>query len=274
MPLVPVGTSDVCSFQEERSTLIVNWLFFEGCMSQITRNSRRGSNGLSARCAFEALENRQMLSASPTIWADDEQGKLFTVNVGTGAVHVIGKMPAVMWDIAFDSHGDLYGVSYSNGNSSLWKINPSNASATRIGSVGAIVNSLVFAANGKLYAAGNNLYQINTSTGHGTVVGNQHLNGYSSSGDLAFDSVGNLYLSTTSNDLVRVSLTTGGATRIGSIGFSEVYGLAFASNGVLYGMSNATDQIFTINRSTGKGTLISSFAGKGVEGIDGSTVAP
>ena len=60
------------------------------------------------------LEGRQLLSASPTLYADDTQGRLFTVVPSTGAVHVIGQMPAVMTDIAFDSHGNLYGVDFTS----------------------------------------------------------------------------------------------------------------------------------------------------------------
>jgi streptogramin lyase len=218
----------------------------------------------------ESLEARQLLSAAPTLWADDAQGRLFTVNPGTGQVHVVGKMPAVMFDIAFDAHGNLYGVDNAP-TSNLWKINPNNASASKIGSVGTFVNSLVFSTKGTLYGAGNALYAINTVNGHGTRVGNSNLNGFSSAGDLAFDSTGALYLSTTNNNLVRVNISTGAATLVGPIGFKEVYGMAFGPNGVLYGMSDATDQIFSISRTTGHGTLLSSFANKGVVGVNGSS---
>jgi len=57
-------------------------------------------------------------------------------------------------------------------------------------------------SNGTLYAAGSSLYQINTGTGHGTTVGTGNLSGSSSAGDLAFDTNGNLFLSTTNNELV------------------------------------------------------------------------
>lgn len=237
------------------------------------RQSAAASHRSSRRPAtLERLEDRQLFSAAPTLWADDNQGRLFTVNVATGNVHVIGQMPAVMFDIAFDAKGNLYGVDSGNGsNSALWKINPTNASATRIGNVGAFVNALVFSRTGTLYAAGSSLYAVNTATGHGAAVGTGHLSGYASAGDLAFDAAGNLYLSTSSNQLVRVSTSTGAATLVGSMGFQQVFGMAYGPDHVLYGLSNATDQIFTINPANGHGTLESSFANKGVAGVNGST---
>jgi hypothetical protein len=219
------------------------------------------------RACIEGLEGRQMLSASPTVWADDEAGRLFTVNVGSGQTHVIGQMPAEMYDIAFSPTGTLYGVdSYSN----LWKINPNNASSTEVGPLGTFVNSLVFSASGKLYAAGSRLYTVNTSNGHATGIGN-NLSGFSSAGDLAFDASGNLYLSTSSNDLVRVSTITGAATKIGPIGFQNVFGMAYGPDHVMYGLSDTTQQVFSINLNTGHGTLLSNFANHGLNGVNGST---
>lgn len=231
--------------------------------------SLKGQRGSAVRRAcVETLEERQLLSAAPTLWADDTQGRLFTVNVGSGQVHVVGQMPTVMYDIAFDPHGNLYGV---DGDSALWRINSTNAAATRVGSLGTSVNSLVFSGTGVLYAAGSSLYRVSTANGHASAVGNQSLNGFSSAGDLAFDSSGTLYLSTNSDDLVRVNTSTGGATRIGSLGFDQVYGMAFGPDHVLYGLSNTTEQIFSINLANGHGTLKASFANKGVDGVNGST---
>ncbi len=247
----------------------------EVVMSKQNRKSS-GKRGFSAGRSFgmESLEWRDLLSAAPaaapTLWADDTQGRLFTVNVGTGATHVVGTMPAVMWDIAYDAKGNLYGVDGASGSSSLWKINPANASATRIGALGAQVNSLVFATNGTLYAAGSSLYKVSTTSGKGTKVGTG-LSGYSSAGDLAFDASGNMFLSTSNNNLVKVNPSTGTATKVGALGFNEVYGMAYGPNHVLYGLSNTTDQIFSVNTSTGKGAVTASFANKGVSGVNGST---
>jgi len=225
----------------------------------------------SRRVTIDRLESRTLLSAAPTLWADDAAGRLFTVNVASGAVHVIGQMPADMYDIAYDAKGNLYGVDGASGVSNLWKINPANGSAQEIGSLGASVNSLVFSDSGTLYAAGSALYTINTATGHATMVGTANLSGYASAGDLAFDASGNLDLSASNGDLVRINTTTGAASLIGAMGFDEVYGLAEGPDGVLYGMANSTSQIFSINPATGQGTLLASFANEGVAGVNGTS---
>src|SRR5688500_4696297 len=140
------------------------------------------------RSAVELLENRLMLASGPTLWSHDRTGRLFTVNSGTGAVNIIGRMPEVMFDIAFDANGQLWGV---DATSRLYKINKTNAAVTSVGAVGDFVNSLVFAPDGALLAAGDSLYRINTTTGDGTLLGSlgRAASGTQrrSSGDLAFD---------------------------------------------------------------------------------------
>src|SRR5262249_28657871 len=117
--------------------------------SQSRHWSRRGRR---LRPAIEELEDRVVLS--PVLYAHDRNGKLFDVDVPTGQVNVIGTMSAVMFDIAFDSSGDLYGVDQG---SSLYRIDPRTAATTAIGPVGGFVNGLVFAPDGTLYGAGSEL---------------------------------------------------------------------------------------------------------------------
>src|SRR5436305_498756 len=106
--------------------------------------------------------------ATPVIYIDDSDGILGKVDVPTGNVTVIGNMGVVLTDIAFAPNGDLYGLSFTN----LYKINATNANVTLIGLTGVSdANSLVFGADGKLYAAGivsKNLYQVNPITGVAT----------------------------------------------------------------------------------------------------------
>ena len=66
-------------------------------------------------------------------------------------------------------------------------------------------------------------------------------------GDLVFDKSGRLLLTTTNNHLIQVNPANGAVTNLGTIGYSQVLGLAVGSDGTLYGMSDATDQIFSIN---------------------------
>ncbi len=213
----------------------------------------------------ESLESRTLMSTTPLMYTADSQGRLFELNLTTGQTIILGKMPVVMYDIAFNKSGQLYGVDRT---SVLYKINTSTAAVSRVGSVGAFVNGLTFSSTGVLYASGSNgVYTINTASGRDTLLGT--LGGNTSAGDLAFDYSGNLYLSTNANQLVKIDLTHRKYYVIGNIGFNQVFGLGFA-NGVLYGLSNSSEQAFKINLTTGHGTLISYF-GKNVVGANGAS---
>ncbi len=205
-------------------------------------------------------------TAGPILYIDDSSNQLGTVDVGTGAVTVIGSMGAdTMTDIAFSPTGQLYGVSFTN----LYRINATTGAATLVGSLGlSDQNALVFGSDGTLYAAGNtsgDLYTVNTSTGHASLVG---AIGFDSAGDLAFNN-GNLYMSSTSNQLIRVNTATGAGTLVGNLGFSNVYGLATGDNGVLYGVSGT--QIFSVNTTTGTGTLVLDYSGHGLGNANGTS---
>ena len=239
--------------------------FTPGLFRRSSRRLPRRWDGASQVCS-ERLEDRLLLT---TLFAVDSSDRLFTVDANAGTVNVIGRMGVTMFDIAFNSAGELYGI---NSGSSLYRIDPSTAVATRIGAVGAALSGLQFSPNGTLFGSGSGLYSINVSTGAGTLVGS--FGGIVSAGDLAFDSSGNLFLSTTSNQLARVNTTTGAATVIGSMGFSSVLGLALGDDGVLYGMSDTSQEVFSINTTTGQGTRTSSFSGKGANGVFGATVSP
>ena len=193
--------------------------------------------------------------AAPVLWIDDSANNLGTVDIGTNTVTVIGNMGGdTMTDIAFAPNGILYGVSFAN----LYTINTTTAAATLVGATGQTLNALVFGADGTLYSAGpsgTNLYTVNTTTGSASSIGNI---GFASAGDLAFNA-GNLYMSSTGNTLIRISLPVVGGTSVGAMGFASVFGLATASNGVLYGVSG--NNIFSTNTTTGAGTLVLTYGG-------------
>ncbi|HXM39872.1 MAG TPA: CARDB domain-containing protein, partial [Bryobacteraceae bacterium] len=200
-------------------------------------------------------------------------GNLYSMSPTTFATALIGRLPTVMSDIAA-YNSSLYGISLGSfgSNSVLYTINPNNGSGTAIGSnTGASLNALTFSSSGTLYAAGgNSLYTINTSTGYATLVGSGSGSGtYQSSGDLAFDFAGNLYLTSLGSfgdQLFSLSPATGQGTLIGNIGFSDVYGLAYY-NGTAYGFTLG-GQVLTINPGTGVGTAIANYT----PGFDGTTV--
>ena len=203
--------------------------------------------------------------AGPVLYIDDSDGNLGTVDVQTGAVTVIGATGVVLTDIAFAPNGKLYGISFTD----LYRINPTTAVATRIGAHGiAQGNALVFGDDGTLYAMGNgatDLYTVNLYTGVASVLADI---GFESAGDLAFND-GELYLSSTTNDLIEFDPDTFEVTDVGSFGFDNVYGLATGDDGVLYGVSGT--QVFSVDTATGMGTFLSDYGGQGLLGANGTS---
>jgi hypothetical protein len=157
-------------------------------------------------------------------------------------------------DIASAQSGDLFGISQS----SLYQVDPATGNTAFIGNFGTSVNmnALVFAPNNKLYAAGSDgFFLINPSTGAATRIST--IPGFFSSGDLVFDAASGRFLATSrefsgSDSLYSIGLT-GDAVRIGSVGFSSIWGMAY-SNNVLYGYTAGRQQI-VINPVTGVGTF-------------------
>ncbi len=163
--------------------------------------------------------------------------QLLSINTITGDATVIGHLGGGhnAHELAFDSNTNtLYGVGSTN--SQLLKINTSTGAATVIGSFGiGFVGGLAFDANSNtLYGSDpvgtDQLLTIDTNTGAATTVGSF---GYGFVGGLAFDSNSNtLYGVDRSNpfgQLVTINTSTGAATAVGgSVGVSNVFGLAFA----------------------------------------------
>ena len=194
--------------------------------------------------------------AGPILYIDDARNNLGTVDVATGVGTVIGNMGAdLMTDIAFDPSGNLWGISFAN----TYRINKTTGAATLVGSHGISGgNALVFGADGTLYAAGssNNLFIINTTTGAATAVGSMGAAVFSA-GDLAFNG-GSLFLAATSGYLINVNPTTGAGSPVGNMGITNMYGLATADNGLLYG-TEAT-AVFTVNTATASPTFVTNYS--------------
>lgn len=190
------------------------------------------------------------------LWIADSAGKLGTVDLQTGAVNVIGNMGVTMTDIAFDSRGDLYGVTFT----SLYRIDKATAVATKVGDLGiSSANSLAVDGAGTLYTATNMLYTVDASTGKASSVGNGGAS-YFSEGDLAFvDS--HLYL-TSGSSLVELDPAKGSGTVVGSIGFSGIMAMASDARGDLYGVSGT--RVVSIDSGTGAGTALLDYAGHGL----------
>ena len=203
-------------------------------------------------------------SASATLlWVGDSNGNLGTVDTVSGNVNVIGNMGVTMTDIAFDSSGNLFGISFTD----LYSIDASTATTSLIGShslSSTAKNSLVFGADGTLYAANDSLFSLNTSTGASTLIGNGG-DSYDSSGDLAFIGA-ELFLSSTGgtggDKLVQLDTANGVGSDVGDIGYSGVYGLATDNNVDLYGVAGTS--VLSISTLTGVGSELLDYSGYGL----------
>ncbi len=181
--------------------------------------------------------------------------KLATYDILTKEFNVIGATREVMFDIAMSPEGILYGVD-STGNK-LYTIDRKTAEIKLVGTMNpeGFINSLTFGQYGALYGCqGTNLVKINPKTAAVTIIGDM---GYSSAGDMVFIN-NNLYMSSTTNELILVNISNpGSSSSIKSI--PVTYGLAtvFISEGIcggsyhLYGTSGAYKTIYEINPHNG-----------------------
>ena len=209
------------------------------------------------------------LAAGPKVHLADINGKLGTLDLGNGAVHVIGNMGKFMTDIAFCPGGTLYGIYNFN---KLYRINPANATKTLIGSTGATLNALVCSSAGVLLAMGpnvTNLYRVNRNTGQATIVGPT---GFKSGGDLAFHE-GKLYLTSTVNKLVRLNPANGAVISIFAYNIADMWGLISTGTNKLYGFAFNKAYKFTENAQgpNGATTVVFNFANKGLAKTAGAS---
>lgn len=216
-------------------------------------------------------------SASPAqaVFVGDGNGGLWNLDVNTNDKTYLGLSGVgEMFDIALDpTTSVLYGVTQL---AELYSIDQTNGGATLIGST-AYVTGLTFDSSGTLYGSGGtSVFTIDTSTGSSTLLGDT--GGFISSGDLAFDSSGNLFMSAigglNGDRLISVDTTTGAGTLIGDIGLPNVFGLNFLDS-VLYGFTAGRGTI-TIDTNTGSGTYVAlnGIAATGADGAGGVTPVP
>ena len=186
-------------------------------------------------------------------------GQVGTVDQATGGFTQVASGPAFT-DIALSNTGNLFGITFNQ----LFSINQSSGTSSLIGNLGDSMNGLGFSTSNELYGTGSSgFYKVNTTTGAVSLVAN--ISGFLSSGDIVFDPLNNRFLATSlgsgSDSLFSIALN-GAASKIGNIGFSNVYGLFF-DNGTLFGYTADRKQL-TIDLATGAATF-----NKNVTGVRG-----
>jgi murein DD-endopeptidase MepM/ murein hydrolase activator NlpD len=221
--------------------------------------------------SFINLTNRlyaHSIALNPGIYVVDAEDGTATL-IGMTGVHDIT-------DIALSSNNILYGITFNN----LVRIDPYNGQGTNIGSTGfANLSALVTSPNGLIYAATSNdgrFIRIDENTGNGTLLG-FFGSGLASSGDMAYDSSGELFATVMKTGfatdwLASINPTNGSATLIGDTGFDEVWGLSF-KDGILYGVTSG-GQLIRIDPITGSGTKVGTKANVIYGGLTTTPTAP
>jgi|GEM_PF-6114799 len=218
-------------------------------------------------------------TAGPKIYINDNAGRVWTVTLGTNALHLVGYEETLLTDMAFDPKNHvLYGIDFN----SLYRVSTSTGLATWIGYHGVPGgNALVFDSNGKGYIAGYEnarLYAItNLATGRATSIG--ATGSYKSAGDLTFYN-GSLMmsgftggsLSTAADSLVTISRTTGAVQHVVPTSLRILYGLASPATNQLYGFANSS--LYHLNPTASliqnRAVLIKNFSSFGIGQIYGA----
>jgi len=161
-------------------------------------------------------------------------------------------------DIAIDSVGNFYGVSFST----LYGIDPSTAAVWDIAPLDMSLVGLAATSDGRLIGAGDGLYEIDTTTGETSVLVEEGL--YNTSGDIVGLPDSLLYwlvqsVDDSGDDLVVVDPDSGSTSFRGRIGVSALFGVGYAE-GSLFGFSEA-GEVVEIDPSTGEAVSVSPLPG-------------
>jgi ELWxxDGT repeat protein len=183
------------------------------------------------------------------------------------------------WATAVGTDGTLYTLFNGfSGNARLASVDRASGALMPIGSgIGASMIALEAATDGMLYGVGYDtrlLYRIDPSTGIATAVGNTGISGIM---DLAFDSTGALY-ATTSNRLWTVNLASGATALVGTItgvASGAVMGIMFDAQDTLFATAYvANSPLYQIDRATLAATAVgpSGFDSPHGGDFDGSVI--
>jgi RTX calcium-binding nonapeptide repeat (4 copies) len=166
-------------------------------------------------------------------------------------------------DIARDDSGTLWGIT----SSSLYRVDSQANRAEFVGLLGAGNNldALDFDNNNNLIATDDDgaIYRLNLQTGAAEGIAQIADSRFDSSGDIVFDAASNRFFATSegsgsgSSDILYSFDLNGAFTRVGEIGFSQVFGLAMRGS-ELYGYTRSGSEL-AVNKATGTGTFLQSI---------------
>ncbi len=222
-----------------------------------------------------------VVSASAvTLYASDAIGRdIYTIDTLDGTVMLVGShgIASGFCGLEYSQRGDLLLGLTRLTSAKLYSVDPNTAVTTYIGSLGigyVYEGALAFdPTNGTLYGAnaGSNeqpsIFVVNPSTGVGTIVGLVGSPPHDFDG-LIFDDYGQLYgLDGETQALWKIDKNDPGGpgtqmvgTGLGSgIDMGSVGGITRGPDGLVYGYSSYSHDLFTIDLDTGLATVLYSF---------------
>lgn len=210
------------------------------------------------------LSNADSLVSYATTGGSDG-GRLIRLNLLSGAGTLIGPTGlGAVPGVAINSTGEIYATDVFD----LYRLDAATGIAIRIGPLGEAFTALAFDLNDQLYGSGYvGLYSIDPVTAGITWIGST---GPSFRG-LAFDPLGGtLWGSDALGDIYTINVETAASTWIGNTGLGAgVPDIHFDHNGELFGVAGggqSTNNLISINKSTGAGTIVGPIGFSSVSG--------
>jgi hypothetical protein len=202
--------------------------------------------------------------ADATAYIVSHGGHFGIIDLSSGAITSIGPSGVPYEGLALSPGGAIYG---STNASTIYSVNSTTGAATAVGSgVPAGPVAIRFDPAGALYAITAlgpvNFYTANSPSGVFSLVGSTGLSTYWD--DMAFIGPNTLLMEadpggevSSLSSLYSINTRTGAASLIGPTGYT-VAPMVF-EDGILYGFDPNTDQMLSINTSTGQGSLIVNY---------------
>jgi hypothetical protein len=179
------------------------------------------------------------------IYFDDAAGDIYSVNLTTCTIRLIGTTSQVTSDIAFTPDGKLWGILESG---ALVLIDTSNASTTYIGSSTGTEHSGLVALNDSilLTIVNNTLYGIKTSNAQSFIIG--QTSGYEGCGDFSWY-YNDLYV-TTCDHMIKIVFNDTYDKIISSTDVDNVNSQPIPFVGLVTESFNGTDSLIGISASS------------------------
>ncbi len=240
-------------------------------------------------------------SAQASILACDWSGDLFSVNTADATLSYIGSTGlGNLGTIEYAADGTLYGIT-AGSSSGLYRIDPTTAAATFVGSLGigfVMEGGLAFGPDGTAYgahyaaSAGRALFSIDLNNGAATEIGLIG-DGFTDVNGLAWRNDGTLIgVDEFDGTIIEIDPTSGAASTLSTLGFScsaiggmttdPLTGISYLATGRVSDNNGnpGTNSLYTLDLNTGGVGLIGqfSYAGgwsdDGISGLAAKAVVP